>query len=120
VATLTTHVLDSLRGRHAAGLGVTAHRIEASGARSELFSAATDDGGRLRKTVQMKAADAGTLVEMTFHAADYFARQPGCADAAGGVTDATVRFRLPDPDGACHIPVMLSPHGYSLWCSGGD
>lgn len=120
MATLTTHVLDSLRGTHAAGLGVTVYRIEPSGARTELFTSVTDTGGRLRLSVPVTAAHAGLTFEMAFHAADYFARQPGAADAAGGITEAVVRFRLAGPDAARHIPVMLSPHGYSLWCSGAD
>lgn len=121
MATLTTHVLDSLRGTHAAGLGVTVYRIEPSGARVELFSAVTDAGGRLRETVPVTAAHAGMIFEMAFHAADYFARQPGGADAAGGgLAEAVVRFRFAGPDAARHIPVMLSPHGYSLWCSSAD
>lgn len=120
MATLTTHVLDSLRGTHAAGLGVTLRRIEPSGARTELFSAVTDAGGRLRETVPVTAAHAGMTFEMAFHAAEYFARQPGGADAAGGLDEAVVRFRLAGPDAARHIPVMLSPHSYSLWCSSAD
>lgn len=119
MATLTSHVLDSLRGTHAAGLGVTVHRIEPSGARAELFTAVTDAGGRLRASVPVTAAHAGMTFEMAFHAADYFARSPG-VDAAGGIAEAVVRFRLAGPDAARHIPVILSPHGYSLWCSSAD
>ena len=147
MATLTTHVLDSLRGTHAAGLGVTLHRIDASGARAEIFCAVTDAGGRLRKTVPFPAAAGPATFELAFQAADYFARAaagndsgsatggdtvPGAAAeggamgnaagdavpvAAAGITEAVVRFVLADADAARHIPVILAPHGCSLWCS---
>ncbi|MDD9855784.1 MAG: hydroxyisourate hydrolase [Gammaproteobacteria bacterium] len=131
MATLTTHVLDSLRGTHAAGLGVTLHRIEASGARAEVFRTVTDAGGRLCKTVPFPAAAGPATFELAFHAADYFARAaagndsgnaagdavPAVPAAAAGITEAVVRFVLADADAARHIPVILAPHGCSLWCS---
>jgi len=139
VATLTTHVLDSLRGTHAAGLGVTLHRIEASGARAEVFRTVTDAGGRLCKTVPFPAAAGPATFELAFQAAEYFARAaaggdtvPGAAaddgamgnaagdavpGAAAGITEVVVRFVLADARAARHIPVILAPHGCSLWCS---
>ncbi|MDD9883925.1 MAG: hydroxyisourate hydrolase [Gammaproteobacteria bacterium] len=142
MATLTTHVLDSLRGTHAAGLGVTLHRIEASGARAEVFRTVTDAGGRLRKTVPFPAAAGPATFELAFQAADYFARAAAGGDtvpaaaaeggamgnaagdavpvvpgAAAGITEAVVRFVLANARAARHIPVILAPHGCSLWCS---
>ena len=132
MATLTTHVRDSLRGTHAAGLGVTLHRIEASGARAEVFRTVTDAGGRLRKTVPFPAAPGPATFELAFQAAEYFARAaagdddsvnaagdavPAVAGAAAAITEAVVRFVLADARAARHIPVILAPHGCSLWCS---
>jgi len=122
VATLTTHVLDSTSGTHAAGLGVTLYRIEPAGGRTVLFEAVTDAGGRLHQSVEMDAAHAGATCELVFQTADYFARQPpppgGVAAPPGILRQAAVRFVMPDPRGAYHIPMMLAPSGVSVWCSG--
>ena len=119
MATLTTHVLDSMNGIHAAGVGVTLHRISPSGERSLLFKAVTDADGRLRESLALEPADAGVTCELVFQVADYFARfaeTPSSGDA-GILREAVFRFRLPDPDGACHVPIMMAPNSYSLWCS---
>ncbi|MDD9857562.1 MAG: hydroxyisourate hydrolase [Gammaproteobacteria bacterium] len=121
MATLTTHVLDSLSGTHAAGLGVTLYRIEPAGGRTALFNAVTDAGGRLHKTVEVNAAHTGATCELVFQTADYFARQsalPGVVTAHPGILrEAALRFVMPDPDGAYHIPMMLAPSSVSVWCS---
>ena len=32
--------------------------------------------------------------------------------------EVVFRLRLPDPDARYHVPVIVSPHGYSVWWSG--
>ena len=121
MATLTTHILDSVNGTHAAGVGVALYRVDSSGERTTLFNAATDSGGRLRQVIEMgaapDAADAGVTCELVFQVADYFARQPAMGVGAGILREAVFRFSLPDPDGAYHIPMMMAPNSYSVWCS---
>ena len=121
MATLTTHLLDSVNGTHAAGMAVTLHRIDSAGGRTLLFSGVTDAGGRLRETVALAGADAGMTCELVFQVADYFARHPASMTTAVGnagiLREAVFRFSMPDPDGAYHIPMMVAPNSYSVWCS---
>lgn len=121
MATLTSHVLDSVNGTHAAGVGITLYRIAPSGGRTALFNAATDAGGRLRETVALEAADAGIICELVFQVAEYFARQ-GLARSMplpreNIFHEAAFRFAMPDPGGAYHIPMMMAPNSCSVWCS---
>ena len=117
MATLTTHVLDSVNGAHAAGVGVALYRIESSGAKTTLFNAATDANGRLRQTLPPDAVAAGMTCELVFQVADYFAAQPAALGGTSILCEAVFRFSMPDPSGAYHIPLMLSPSGYSVWYS---
>ena len=120
MATLTTHVLDSVNGTHAAGVGITLYRIAPSGERTALFNAATDAEGRLRETVVLDAADTGIICELVFQVADYFARQAAhntLLPDESILREAAFRFCLPDPDGAYHLPMMMAPNSCSVWCA---
>ncbi len=119
MATVTTHLLNSVTGDHAAGVRADLYRIDAAGTRTALFSAVTDAGGRLRATVtpDMAHADTETACELVLHIAEYFARQPVQPGGMRILREAVVRFVMPDPEGAYHIPMMLAPNSYSLWCS---
>ena len=118
MATITTHILNSVNGSHAAGLRTELHRIDPSGKRTVLFSAVTDDNGRLQENVTLEASDAGMNCELVFHVADYFARESINADGMQILHEAVFRFYLPDPHGSYHIPMMLAPNSYSIFCSG--
>jgi 5-hydroxyisourate hydrolase len=52
MATLTTHLLNSVLGTHAGGVGIALLRIGPSGARAVVFERATDAGGRLAEIVK--------------------------------------------------------------------
>lgn len=110
---LTTHVLDTARGRPAAGLRV------------DLF--ALDDGRRLVKSVTTNAdgrADAPLLegvpfrageYELLFHAGDYF-RASGTALASPPfLDDIPIRFGIADPAQHYHVPLLLSPWSYATY-----
>jgi 5-hydroxyisourate hydrolase len=110
---LTTHVLDTARGQPAAGVRV------------DLFS--LDDGRRLVKTVTTNAdgrADAPLLegnafgtgfYELLFHAGAYF-RGAGTALASPPFLDEIpIRFGIARPDQHYHVPLLLSPFGYSTY-----
>ncbi|HEX4112164.1 MAG TPA: hydroxyisourate hydrolase [Stellaceae bacterium] len=110
---LTTHVLDTARGRPAAGLRV------------DLFS--LDDGRRLIKSITTNEdgrADAPLLenetfhagiYELLFHANDYF-RRNGVATASPPFLDEVpVRFGIADPARHYHVPLLLSPWSYSTY-----
>jgi 5-hydroxyisourate hydrolase len=106
---LTTHVLDTARGRPAAGL------------RIDLFT--LDDGRRLVKTVKTNddgRADAPLLdgdsfhtgeYELLFHAGDYF--KTGAEPPF--LNQVPVRFGIADAAQHYHVPLLLSPYGYSTY-----
>jgi 5-hydroxyisourate hydrolase len=104
---LSTHVLDTARGVPAAGIAVALYALKGS-ARALLAQSVTNADGRTDKPI----ADlpAGTY-ELVFAAAPYF--------AGLGITafydDVPVRFILSGESERCHVPLLLSPWGYSTY-----
>jgi 5-hydroxyisourate hydrolase len=110
---LTTHVLDTARGCPAEGLTIALYRIDGE-ARTHLKTLVTNDDGRTDE--QILPADAfeiGTY-ELVFHAGAYL-------DAAGVPPEAPrfldvipIRFGMSEPS-HYHVPLLLSPFGYSTY-----
>lgn len=105
---LTTHVLDTARGVPAAGIAVTLARQEGGGFVA-LASGTTDDDGRIRDLLTPAQFTAG-VYRISFALDDYFAAQGG-----GFYPYAEVVFRVEHPDQHHHVPLLLSPYGYSTY-----
>jgi hydroxyisourate hydrolase len=110
---LTTHVLDLAAGRPAAGLAVRLHRIEPDGTRAPVAEAVTNEDGRLDQPIVSGASFAPGLYELEFHAGAYLrgrdAGDPPFLDVI------PIRFGVGDPDAHVHVPLLLSPFGYSTY-----
>jgi 5-hydroxyisourate hydrolase len=109
---LTVHVLDTARGLPAARLAVTLYRIDGTG-RAALGVWLTNDDGRCdRPLLDMTTMRAGTY-EVVFDVAGW-RRAAGQPDA-GFYDLVPIRFVAPDAAGHYHIPLLLSPYGYSTY-----
>jgi 5-hydroxyisourate hydrolase len=117
MAIVTTHLLNSVLGTHAGGVGVALLRIATSGARAIVFERATDAGGRLAETLKIPNEHAGAVYELVFQTGRYFATQSLPQPARQIVNEVAVRFSMPDPDASYHIPLMIAPNSYSVWWS---
>ena len=107
---ITTHVLDTARGRPAAGVPVTLESRSAGGW-TALGCGRTDADGRLRDLLP----DGFTLSEghyrLTFEAGAYFDAQ----GVEGFYTEVVVSFVVSDAAAHYHVPLLLSPYGYSTY-----
>ena len=108
--TLSTHVLDTARGRPAAGIPVIVS-AEGPGGWTELGRATTDADGRIATLVPAGAPAApGTTLRLHFALAAYF--------TALGVPvfypHVEIVFTLHDSRHH-HIPLLISPFGYSTY-----
>jgi len=106
---LSTHVLDLARGSPAAELKVTLYSIGGDDRRQQVASAPTDAGGRIASPFGGEL-QRGTY-ELVFAAGAYFAHH----DIVSFYTDIAVRFRIEDPSARYHVPLLLSPFGYSTY-----
>ena len=112
---LTTHVLDTASGNPAAGLRVDLVRMGAHGPAEAVASARTNADGRCDAPLLEGAAMAAGIYQLVFHAGDYF-RAQGVALADPAFLDAVpVRFGIADVERHYHVPLLLSPFGYSTY-----
>ncbi len=97
---LSTHVLDTSRGRPAAGVA-----IELRTAGGELVaSVVTDADGRARPADALAAGE----YELVFAVGDYFGER-------AFLDRVPVRFTIADPDAHYHVPLLVSPWSYSTY-----
>ena len=112
---ISTHVLDTAHGRPAAGVRVTLQLIAAPGEPDtrgrEVARGATDADGRIRELVAPGASlDAGTY-SLRFDTAAYFAS----AGIEAFYPEVSVVFVVRDTTQHYHVPLLLSPFGYSTY-----
>lgn len=108
---ITTHVLDTARGAPAAGVPVVLEVWSGEDGWRVLGSATTDDDGRARRLLPGGAAiDEGTY-RLTFDVHAHFRAQ----SVAAFFPEVAVVFTVRDPAQDYHVPLLLSPFGYSTY-----
>jgi 5-hydroxyisourate hydrolase / 2-oxo-4-hydroxy-4-carboxy-5-ureidoimidazoline decarboxylase len=107
---ITTHVLDTARGKPAAGVPVLLEIRDGEGWR-ELGRAATDGDGRARGLLPEGTALVPGTYRITFDTGAYFRGQ----EAEGFYPEAAVVFEVRDAAQHHHVPLLLSPYGYSTY-----
>ncbi len=108
---ITTHVLDTARGRPAAGVGVALAVREASGAWRTLAHGTTDEDGRLGDLLPADAPLPRGLYRLTFDVGAYFEALAQPAFYA----EIPILFDVRAPDEHYHVPLLLSPFGYATY-----
>ncbi len=108
---ITTHVLDTARGRPAAGVPVLLEARGDGGAWAELGRGFTDADGRLRDLLPEGHKLAKGSYRLTFDAAVYFAAQ----GTKGFYTEVAVAFVVSEAGAHYHVPLLLSPYGYTTY-----
>lgn len=106
---ITTHVLDTTRGRPADGVEVRLDTVEGSGWR-ELSRGITDADGRLNTLSDGVELRAGRY-RLTFETGAWFRRHGGVSFHPA----IDVLFELSDPADHVHVPLLLSPFGYTTY-----
>lgn len=117
MATISSHVLDSIIGTHARGIRVECFRLTGAANKEKLFDVIANEEGRIAVPVEIDVADSDVQYELVFHSAAYFNSQPATPKARQIMDVVVVRMVIPDPQGRVHIPVVLSPHSYTIWWS---
>lgn len=112
---LTTHVLDTARGRPAAGLSVELARIDpASGRREVLKRTRTNVDGRTDAPLLEAGELARGVYELVFEVGEYFADLGPGADPPF-LDQIPIRFGIGDLTGHYHVPLLASPWSYSTY-----
>jgi len=110
---LTTHVLDTARGRPAADLQVQLFRLDSSNEGSTLLQEArTNTDGRTDAPL-LGELERG-FYEILFDVGGYFALEEESPDPPF-LGRVPVRFGVADPSSHYHVPLLVSPWSYSTY-----
>ena len=111
---LTTHVLDTARGCPAAGVRIMLYRVTGMTHR-KIVEMLTNADGRTDAPILPVGKFAPGVYELVFCAGDYL-RAAGLAGAEPlFLDDIPIRFGMNDADAHYHVPLLLSPYGYSTY-----
>ncbi|HEY8203673.1 MAG TPA: hydroxyisourate hydrolase [Pyrinomonadaceae bacterium] len=111
MSTLSTHILDTSRGRPAAGVSVTLEILNAGEGWSPLSQAETDDDGRIKQFVLSERQLGPGTYRLVFAVAKYFESlsQPSF------YPEIIVTFLIEAGVEHYHVPLLISPFGYSTY-----
>jgi 5-hydroxyisourate hydrolase len=116
MALVTSHTLNGTDGTHAGGIAV---RLVASNAPDlTLFDTNMDEGGRLSQEVDQTKINPDLSYDLIFQTGSYWATRTDPIKSSQSNEQIVIRFRMPNPKGHYHMPVILNPNSYSIWISG--
>lgn len=107
---ITTHILDVSIGKPAAGVRVSLARIDDS-QRTTVSSGVTDSDGRLKDLVPVAPGLNAGVFELTFETGPYFMGR----DIRAFHPRVTVTIEITDPRQHHHVPLLISPFGYTTY-----
>ena len=107
---ITTHVLDTSRGRPAEGIRAVLE-FHADGAWKAVGEGRTNADGRILGLMREGAKLEKGTYRLTFETGAYFQS----LDLKGFYPSVTIQFEIREPEEHYHVPLLLSPNGYSTY-----
>ena len=110
MAIFSTHLLNSVNGTHAANVKIIIYKIHED-KRNIFIEGETDNSGRMLKEFELTKEDCESDYEMIINSGKYF------RNTSEIINSISVKFKMKDPHKKYHIPLIISPNGYSIWWS---
>lgn len=110
---LTTHVLDTATGKPASGMTIELFLLD--GGSVLLKTIVTNADGRADGPILEGAAFMRGHYELRFHAGDYLRASGSSLPEPAFLDVIPIRFGIADPAQHFHVPLLLSPYGYSTY-----
>ena len=111
---LTTHVLDTGRGRPAAGLKIMLYKVAGMNQR-KIAEMVTNADGRTDAPILPVGKFAAGVYELVFCAGDYLRATGQAGTEPLFLDEIPIRFGMSDAEAHYHVPLLLSPFGYSTY-----
>ena len=111
MAKISTHILNSFDGTHASNIEILLFQV---GHDLPLLAAKTDEGGRMSGHIDLIDSQPHDQYELVISMEPFWVAQ-NITDRR--MKDVVLRFEMPDPNGHYHMPLIVSPNGYSVWIS---
>jgi 5-hydroxyisourate hydrolase len=112
---LSTHVLDTMNGRPAAGMKVSLLRLDAQGTATLLKSLVLNQDGRTDAALLDAQAMAVGRYRLLFEVAAYFRSQGVALPEPPFIDVVPLDFGIADAAGHYHVPLLASPWTYSTY-----
>ena len=110
---LTTHVLDTARGRPAEGIGIALYRVSGN-AHRKIAETVTNADGRTDAPILPEKKFRTGIYELIFFAGDYLRATSQAGEDPLFLDQVPIRFGMAE-EAHYHVPLLLSPHGYSTY-----
>jgi 5-hydroxyisourate hydrolase len=111
---LSTHVLDTVNGRPAAGVMITLDRLRPEGGRDRVTQALTNADGRTGEPLLSGTLDVG-IYELRFEIGAYFRNLGSALPDPAFLDIVPIRFGIAESEGHYHVPLLASPWSYSTY-----
>jgi len=111
---LTTHVLDTANGSPAAGLAIDLFSIEGE-RRTFVKSMVTNEDGRCDGPLLEGEQFVAGSYELVFYVGDYFKPRGEAGPRPAFLDQVPVRFGIAEPGAHYHVPLLVSPFGYTTY-----
>lgn len=111
---LTTHVLDTASGKPACDMALVLVRIEGD-KRVPVLSTRTNDDGRCDSPLLSEADFALGNYELTFEVGAYYRALEAPVSEPAFLESVPIRFGIAEIDSHYHVPLLVSPYGYSTY-----
>tara|TARA_B100000131_G_C18124667_1_gene614278 strand:+ start:4886 stop:5221 length:336 start_codon:yes stop_codon:yes gene_type:complete len=110
MAIISSHLLNSTNGTHASGVKIIVNKITRNGKKIKFIEAITDKNGRFFAEFALSKKDTKLDFEIIFKTAKYFSKQRN-------VSEIVIKFNMKNQKKKYHMPIIISPNGYSVWWS---
>jgi 5-hydroxyisourate hydrolase len=112
---LTTHVLDLSIGRPASGVLVELWLVSSDNKSEFLQNSYTNEDGRVNQPLLEGDSMKKGTYEIRFHVGDYYRKRGAIAGDPSFLDCVPVRFGISEPASHYHVPLLISPGGYSTY-----
>jgi len=112
---ITLHVLDTTNGCPASGVKLDLYSVGDAGRLVLISNHITNKEGRLDEPLFKTLEPHPSKFRIVFHAADYFRQKGFKLPSPPFFEDIPIDFGIAEPDQHYHIPLLVSPYGYSTY-----
>ena len=110
MAIFSTHLLNSIEGTHASDVEIIIYKSNNDN-KVVFLEDKTDSSGRMLKEFELTKEDCESDYEMIINSGKYF------RNTSEIINSISVKFKMKDSLKKYHIPLIISPNGYSIWWS---
>ena len=111
---LTTHVLDTARGVPAQGIKIALYRVSGN-SHKKIAETVTNDDGRTDNPILPAEKFKTGAYELIFFTGDYLEHTGQATGDTKFLDQIPIRFGMNDATAHYHVPLLLSPYGYSTY-----